>query len=609
MNDLFGGLSLEDIQKLLDEATRLTPAQNKTLQQRAQALVTHKEREGTWEGSTRPHVEYQGRPVDWIVEKLEIPRETIQWSLYPEYQNCTCNTEICNPATRDEAGSPAHIWDGDKDALVTALNLLAQGKSVAISAATGTGKTFVIAACGTLYWLACYLNSIALSLAPKRDLLLKNMWKEIGKLSPKFKAMFPEAEIFTGQLRMLPGEGMQEVWSATAFGAGVGADEDLAQNLKGFHAARQVWVLEETPGIDQPKIETVIKTSTGEFNPIVALGNPEHGYDPLAMFGKRNWVTHLRISAYDYPNVVLDREVIPGARSRVSIARDLEDAAGNVNDPIYISQVRGVHPDQSEFSLIKRSWCEDAAKRYAMPEYRVGPLALGVDPSNSETFGKAAIARWQGACLTEVERRPCADANVLGAEVVAEAREQGIDQLNVGCDSIGNASGTINEAKRLGFYIRGLNGASKPEVRIDEDLRYGSTEADPDAPPGPVVVPEQRYANLRAQMYWQFREDLKLHRIALPNDPELFEELCVLQWDRKNGKIALMPKEDVIKKLKRSPDRADAAVYGNWVRRRRPLPNQEPPSNPRPNRAYDDAFDRLLEHMDQSRVAVSRRPF
>lgn len=935
-------LNVSDLQKLIGEATKISPDQQKELQQRAQALIAHQEREGTWQGGTMPHVEYQGRPVDWIVDKLGIPRETIQWSLYPEYQDCNCDTSVCH-------GGGPHVWDGDVDPLVTALNLIDQGKSVAVSAGTAVSKaqpvdepvltpggwrpigdlkvgdlvigsdgtptevtgvypqgilpiytvvfsdgattrtcgdhlwairtkgdenrgrpwkiksteelvsvagnsdswripipspldlperdlpldpyllgvllgdgsfrggnpslttkdpeivdqvrsllpsapmvlghrgrnryditrgranpvkdiladlglwgrlspqkhvpemylwaspaqrlallqglmdtdgcanknghcsftstsrnlaesvvflvrslggtsptrkgqshlngerhrdhyratvklpegtfpfrlkrkldrlkiggrppvrtlrkitvagdaeavcikvaaddslyvtkdfivthnTFTLAAAGTLYWLACYQNSIALSIAPKRDLLLKNMWKEIGKFWPRFQAMFPDALLLTGQLRMLSGEGQQEVWTASAFGAGVGADEDLAQNLKGIHAQRMLWILEETPGIEQAKIETIVNTATDEFNPILALGNPKHNFDSLSMLGNREWVTPIQISGYDFPNVVCDRSVIPGGRSRKKNARDLADAVGNETDPIYVSQVRGIHPDQSELTLIQKSWCDAAAGRYNDMQVRSGPLAMGVDPSNSEASGKAAVARWQGACLTEVERRVCPRADLLGVEVYQEARELGIDPLNIGCDDIGNAASTINKLKELQFYIRGLNGQSKPEVRIDEDLRYGGDpdNADPDNPPGPAIVPQERFANLRAQMYWQMREDLRLARVALPKDDELFEELCILSWDRNtSGKIIIMSKDEVKAKLKRSPDKADAAVYGNWVRRRRPDPKEPEPEYPRQNRSYDEHFGRVMDELsvEPSEGFVPRRPF
>jgi hypothetical protein len=39
-------------------------------------------------------------------------------------------------------------------------------------------------------------------------------------------------------------------------------------------------------------------------------------------------------------------------------------------------------------------------------------------------------------------------------------------------------------------------------------------------------------------------------------------------WTTRNGKIAVESKDDIIKRLRRSPNKGDAAVYWNWVRRR-----------------------------------------
>lgn len=563
----------------------------KAAERRALAAIEQLKRQGRWAGAVQAHAEYQNRPVEWIVEKLGIPEHTIRWSLNPGYED--------------------HEWDGDVDPLVATLEAIFRGESVAVSAGTGTAKTHTLAACGALAFLGCFQDSIVLFVAPKQDLLLKNAWKEIGRLWPRFRAHFPGAALLTGNLRMRGGEGEQELWAATAFGAGVGAEEEMAQRLKGFHAARMLWIVEETPGVDQAIINTIVKTSTGDFNPILALGNPEHQHDTLALFSKREWVKAVRISALDFPNVVTGQPIIPGGRSRESVARDLQDANGNENDPFYLSQVRGIAPAQSDMALVRREWCDAAVARYSDHTLRVGPLALGADPSNSESHGKAALARWQGACLTEVERRVCADASVFGREIYEEALEQGIDPQNIGCDDIGNASSTINKLKELGFYIRALNGAAKPEVRIDEDLRYRpqAEGSDPENPTGPVVVGAERFFNLRAQMYWKIREDLRLGRIALPNDPELIEELCVFTWERKNGKILLSPKEAAIHKLGRSPDRADAACYGNWVRTRRPLAAV---STAKPAaKHYDSGFDQLLATLsvDSGDAFVTRRPF
>lgn len=534
---------------------------------RAEAEMRLRQRGGEWSAGLEAHEEYQSRPLEWIVEKLGVPEHTIRWSLNPEYDNCTCNTAICQ-------GNGPHVWDGDVDPLVTALETLAKGKSLAVRAGTTTSKTYVLAACGTLWWLGCFKNSIVLSLAPKQEQLLLNMWKEIGKKWPIFKQHFPTAELMTGKLRMREGEGEKEIWAATAFGAGLGADEEFAQRLKGFHERRMLWIIEEMAGVEQPKIDTIIKTATADFNPIMALGQPEHQHDTLISFGKRKWVTPIRISALDFPNVVCDREVIPGGRSKWSVERDLDDADGDEQDSGYLSQVRGVAPTESKRALIRWSWCDAAAARSDSQELRDGPLAMGVDVADSPTGDKSAISRWQGAVCTEVESFSADDASEVGRMVYGEITdpENPIDRRRVGIDSVGVGASAVNELKRLGVRVRLISGGTKALPRLDVEARW-SEDGEPRA--GAPVVPEaERYANLRCQVFWRLREDLRLGRIGLPNDKALFNELTAIEFEEPSGRITVEPKDKIKARLRHSPDKADAVAYGNWVRARERAPRK-----------------------------------
>jgi hypothetical protein len=74
-----------------------------------------------------------------------------------------------------------------------------------------------------------------------------------------------------------------------------------------------------------------------------------------------------------------------------------------------------------------------------------------------------------------------------------------------------------------------------------------------------------RFTNVRSQAYWQFREALNPDQaggssIALPNDKELIAELCAPRFDVISRGIKVEPKDEVKKRLGRSPDKADAVV-------------------------------------------------
>ena len=75
-----------------------------------------------------------------------------------------------------------------------------------------------------------------------------------------------------------------------------------------------------------------------------------------------------------------------------------------------------------------------------------------------------------------------------------------------------------------------------------------------------------KFYNKRAEVYWRLREALDPDqeggsKIALPNDAELFADLTVLTYEVTPQGIKVLPKkEDLVKKLGRSPDAGDAVT-------------------------------------------------
>ena len=173
--------------------------------------------------------------------------------------------------------------------------------------------------------------------------------------------------------------------------------------------------------------------------------------------------------------------------------------------------------------------------------------------------GSGAIASGDGACLLVVRSFPCPDPVQLGVDVGVRIRADGIDPRRVGVNSVGVGAGTVGRLKEMGIRIKALNGGSRAVARSDREAR---------ARTGKAVRQVELFLNLRAQMHWQLREDLRRGYIALPNDPELFEDLTTATWETKGGKIRVESKEDIRKRLGRSPDKGDAVVLWNWVRQR-----------------------------------------
>lgn len=489
------------------------------------------------------HTRYLQDPVGWMVDVLGVDRESVAWS------------EIAAYAT--------HAWDGTPDPIVAAFEHVARGEWVAVSSGTGTGKTFGAGAL-ILWWLAVRRDAIAVTVATKEDQQTKGIWREIGRLWPRFQAQFPDAKLDTLRIRMEPWRG--DAWGAWAITAAPKAGEESSTAVQGLHAKDLLAVVDEGPGVWQAIITALVNTMTGDNNVIAMYGNPDHQQDALATFGQLSRVVPLRISALDHPNVVLGEERVPGAVTRRSI--QLRADQYGEDGPLYLSRVRGIAPEQAEHALIRLAWCEAAVRRgediTTAPALKMGPRSLGVDVAQSEAGDLAAIAAGVGACLLSVKAFPCPNATKLGRDVWAIMTAERVAPEHVGVDPIGVGAATVNaldeltDARYLARVVR-CNGGGK------------ALPASSRAPDGSVMdwLPDANtFKNLRAQMWWQLREDLRNGSIALPRDPTLFRELTIVQFRDEDGKVTIESKDDIRKRLGKSPDRADAVVYWNWVRPR-----------------------------------------
>ncbi|KAA0255567.1 MAG: hypothetical protein EDM75_10500 [Chlorobiota bacterium] len=468
---------------------------------------------------------YQRDPLLYFEERLGIRRETIDWTMIPEYRD--------------------HKWDGTPNPFMAIVEGLMENRWVGVESATGTGKTH-FGALVVLWFLECFRNSVVVTTAPKQDQLTLHIWKEISKLYPKFG----KGEYTSLKLRMNPGK---DDWLAVGFVAGIKANEESNTKAQGFHAEHMLIILEETPGVPLPIINAFENTSVAPHNLILAFGNPDHQLDSLHRFCMMPKVKHVRISAYDHPNLVLGNPMfIPGATSQEGVNRIISKFGDG--SPMALSRTRGISPEQPSDALIRIEWIMQAVENFKIREPEnlslPGEWALGVDVANSEMGDKAAITMGIGAVCLSCEDFQCPDANQLGHQVYRLIKEKGINEKRVGVDGVGVGAGTVNTLREYGLRWKGINlqGGASP-VKL-----HGKAE---------------QFNNLRSQMWWQAREDLRNGEIAMPNDTELIADLSAPKFETNNKVIIVEGKEEIKKRLGRSPNKGDSFVYWNWVRVKR----------------------------------------
>lgn len=421
-------------------------------------------------------------------DNLGIDPNTIKWSLNPEYEN--------------------HNWCRKDPNLVTPDPLyqigigLANNESVGVEACTGSGKTFIAAALA-LWFVDCWQKildeegniiqegGLVVTVATKAQQLREVLWKEIGNFKGRFSNLHPQAEWLDLKLRMDPdGEtGSKEGWGITGITASVGANEDISSKFKGIHAQHMLFIMDEGQGIHKAKLEAIDNTCTGIHNLQLMLGNPESVNDTLREFCERPSVRHLRASAMDHPNIVKNKEYIPGAVTRRSVDRRFEKYA-DPDHRLILSNVYGVSPATSGRSMFTKkisqeikeySEIEPVYEEKEVPGHEDGYLRVYRETKHTHlnryvVFADVAGDRsdagdWHAAVvLDRMSKSVCAVLRMRAT------RHEYITKLLELCDRFtikyGGSARTETElyAQSPGFAKKGVERNRKPEGKDDRRL-------------------------------------------------------------------------------------------------------------------------------------------
>ncbi len=116
-------------------------------------------------------------------------------------------------------------------------------------------------------------------------------------------------------------------------------------------------------------------------------------------------------------------------------------------------------------------------------------------------------------------------------------------------DVIGVGTSVYDTARMVQLQAQGINAAEHTQA-MDKSGRLN-------------------FVNVRAEMYWTFREMLDPandQNIALPDDSALLGDLTAPRWKLQANGILIEPKEDIKNRLGRSPDSGDAVVLAAFAR-------------------------------------------
>ena len=332
------------------------------------------------------------------------------------------------------------------------------------------------------------------------------------------------------------------------------ADHDESA-FQGIHARYVLVIIDEACGVPEQLWVAADALTTNVDCRILAIGNPDN---PASHFRKvctpgSGWNT-ISISAFDSPN--LTGEKVPNDLAMALVSREWVEEKRREwgeDNPLYQAKVLGAFAEDHPNQVVRQS--DMAACRQPAETPLAGddllPVELGVDVGGGgdetvirERRGRLACREWRA--LTD---RP----EQIAPMVLAAIKETGATRVKI--DSIGIGFGVIGELRNMADGA--LHGAVIDAVNVAEK----SSEPD-------------KFLNLRAELWWEIGRGLCERRgwdlSTMANADATVAQLLEPRWDiDAQGRIRVEKKDEVIKRLGRSPDNADAlllAFYSGGAR-------------------------------------------
>lgn len=431
------------------------------------------------------------------------------------------------------------------DRQIEVMRSVVENRETNVPAGHGTGKDF-LASILVPWFLLTNEDAIVVTTASTAKQVETILWGEV------------RARIATARVKL--GGEIQPVapmWKIGPKWFAIGLTASDASSFAGLHSRRVFLIRDEASGIDGPIWDAGDGLCAGDTDRVLDIGNPIAGPShPFARACARADLAGTRrtivMSSTDTPNYKAGRDVIPGLAGRAFV-EGWATKYGR-DSVVYGARVLGKFPGSAADGLISMEHLQLARDRRAgtkdIPPKRHDPrdpVYLGVDPARygddlTVIYGVQGCHAWLVETLAKADSRRICDA-VLGAARAHHARGVAID--STGGYGAGPADMLREEVART---------PSMRTCRVLE-VNFGAKASDPEC-----------HANRRTELWWGMRDWIR-DVAAWDGDELVVEELLAARYKPHGTGIALEPKEEIKKRIERSPDRADALALAIWAGR------------------------------------------
>ncbi len=470
-----------------------------------------------------------------------------------------------------------------------ALHTIRHNPKVAIASGTSRGKDYLMADAAVCFtYLTPYFNGPKL-VGNTKTILTGPTDRQVKKIMmPEVSRIFKGASYLPGYLTDSGIRTPFDEWFLLAFKA----DDKNTEAWTGFHAANIFFGVTEASGIKHGVYNAVEGNLQGNSRLVLVFNrNVSHGYAEEAF--KSPDFKHIRLNSLDAPNVKAKKIIHPGQVDYDWVVGRLNDWCQKITKDQYQAQegdfefegqwwrpndlfrikILGLAPKVSEGVLIPPEWIELANERWEQQQKQgwkiTGPLRLGSDVGGMGRDSSVDCHRFGDYVekFTVLHGGGEAKHMEVGGNIYNKLKQHTDTFTGVFSqafiDTIGEGAGVFSRLVELSEEK--VNEWLKGKVH---SCKFSEAAADIEGKPLKDATGQYEFLNMRAYLYWAVRDWLdpsKGSKAMLPKDKLAAQELSETQWKfRSDGKIQIESKEEIKKRLKRSPDRADALVNTFW---------------------------------------------
>lgn len=452
-----------------------------------------------------------------------------------------------------------------------------------VPSANANGKTYA-AGGAAIWWGSCFAPSkVILTAAPPEDNLRRLLWGELTKFLEHRPELLPSSYRALPASMMLRYSAQHWIEGRTIPVSAKVADREA--RFSGVHSPHLLFVVDEGDAVPPEIYRAIESCMSGEHDRLLILFNPRSPSGAVYQMIREGIGNVITLTAFSHPNVITGETIIPGAVSRKRVVERivrwsrpmiddeevdevstfvvpnfLDGAAaslrtGGKSPPLIGGQVRkitqaelaymvlGRYPTSLSDQLIDRSWIVKAQNRWKAyvalngerPPEGIRPR-VGQDVAEFGDDQNIIMPRWGG---------------FVGAPIKWS-----------GVDTVISADRGLAYAKRVNpeFHFvdaTGIGSSIAPLMRRDGIAQAVGVKVSK----SPLSAPEDmgEFKIYRDELWWKVRLWLQFDPSAmLPPSEELEDDLLVLTYSKKSGKIVIMSKKEAKPLLGgRSPDEGD----------------------------------------------------